>query len=227
MTSGAAPACQTARDEIFLRRHVEKKPDGSTICFFPLDRLRTYLTKERVKEILDCSCPTCTDDCRAIGNHIKPPNSLLRIVGQSGDPEDTRKTAYSLFSLLIYVRHPILIIGFLDDGMNDYSLELYPKLFDERNLKRYTQGFATDNHNVFEQFTHDFGSHMPQFAVRHMDDGNFSRYPLGTILPFIEEREIGKQKNNEGEWTNIGANGSVYAFKIHPEYNKLRVSGIY
>jgi hypothetical protein len=43
-------------------------------------------------------------------------------------------------------------------------------------------------------------------------------------LPFIEEVEIGQRRADDGHWTSEGANGRVYAFRIHPEYNRLPVS---
>jgi len=220
--SSATSVCQAARNDIFLLRYNEDRPD-TNLSFFPLDDLRKYLSNKRVGEILGCDCDTCMEDRSAFGtpDHIRPINSQSRIVGQGGSTRDTLWTAYSLFSLLICIHHPILIIGFLEHEKTDWWLEKNPESFKKADLKKYTRHYFTNNPVGFERFAAEFETYRPQFAVRHMDSGTFSRYPPGTILPFIDEKEIGKQKDQSGQWTNIGANGRVFSFEIHNEYRRF------
>ncbi|KAF2795497.1 kinase-like protein [Melanomma pulvis-pyrius CBS 109.77] len=224
MASIAAPACRTARNDIFRLRYEEERPNGTRNGFFPLDRLRKYLSSEKVDEILGCKCEACRQDRSAMGypDNIQPLNSRPAIVGEGGDTKDTRRTAFGLFSLLIHVEHPSLVLGFLEHDLNDYWLEASPNSFKEANLRSYTRNFVINDQDGFRRFAFAFATFMPQFAVRHMDSGRFSRYPAGTILPFINEIEIGKQENEDGQLTNIGAHGKVFSFEIYGEYRKFR-----
>ncbi|ORY06763.1 hypothetical protein BCR34DRAFT_590512 [Clohesyomyces aquaticus] len=222
--ASATTACRAARNKILTLRHTEKRDDQSTFGFFPLNKLREFLTEEKAAEILGCRCSQCEEDCKAFEQQLDPLRDLRRIIGED-DPETLRttsNTAFSLFSLLIFVGHPIFIVGFVQRERFDYSLELFPEYFKEADLETYTGNYAHNNPIEFANFAFQFTSFMPQFAVRHMNSGQFSHYPAFTILPFIHEREIGKQMDQDsGEWTNIGANGRVFAFEIHEEYRNF------
>lgn len=223
--SGATSACKAAHTQLTALRYVEERPGGPTFSFFPLDRLRNHLTRTRVEEILQCGCIQCNGDHEYFEQPLNPLQSVSLIIGEDGTPRTTSNTAFSLFSLLIYLGHPIFIVGFVHMDRNDVSLELFPEMFARDNLKAYTGSFATDRPVEFREFAFQFTQSMPQFAVRHITHNRFSRYPPNTILPFINEKEIGKRYDEEtGYWTNIGANGRVFSFEIHDEYRNFKVS---
>ncbi|KAF2129905.1 hypothetical protein P153DRAFT_226615 [Dothidotthia symphoricarpi CBS 119687] len=213
--------CTDARHEM---DHLLLKNGANS--FYPLDRLRDHFTPEKVKQILTCSCKTCREDVRLFGNQTDPETYVKEIVGEGFDPYDSRKTLFSVFGLLISVEHPLFIIGFADRDCSDFKLESWATdatLFSRETLQRYTGSYKTDARK-FEWFATKFEDSIRRFAVPHMDSGKFVHYDASVILPFVKEREIGKRKEEDGHWTSEGANGKVFAFKIHPEYCKFRVS---
>ncbi|KAF2191184.1 kinase-like protein [Zopfia rhizophila CBS 207.26] len=169
--------------------------------------------------------------CRAIARNVKRIAELLetisiqliilnKITGDENSSTNRRRTAFSLFALLAFVEHPLLIIGFLDKEKNDDFLEASPELFSKENLKTYTGKYAATNPRAFAHFAFSFSESMPKFAVRHMDSGKFANYNAKTILPFINEREIRKM-DADGHWTAEGANGKVFEFEIYEEYRQF------
>ena len=197
--------------------------------FFPVDKLRSFLTREKVIWLLECHCPTCKKD-HASFKRAKPPIEFIdRIVGPESDANaqrDPAKTALALFALLIFIEHPLLIIGFVIHQCSDHTLETRaPGQFSFRNLKEgYCKELAASvpDHD-FKQFAADFAEALPKFAVPRMDSGVYSVYGLDTILPFTNERKIGV-RGEDGVIRQEGAHGKVYAFEIYEEYRQFPVS---
>ncbi|KAH7378818.1 kinase-like domain-containing protein [Pyrenochaeta sp. MPI-SDFR-AT-0127] len=144
-------------------------------------------------------------------------------MGGRYDPSNLTQTYYSVFGLLVYVEHPLFIIGFLDRNCSDHFLEswvTHTSLFSRESLKQYTGDFKRDPLR-FERFAKRFATNLPKFAVPHLESERFSQFDASVVLPFIEETEIGKRIDDGGHLTSEGANGKVFAFKIHREYNKF------
>jgi hypothetical protein len=151
------------------------------------------------------------------------------IMGGRSDSGDMTKTYYSVFGLLVYLEHPLFIIGFLDRNCSDHFLESWVRhtaLFSWQNLKQYTGDYSNDMVR-FERFARRFTASLPRFAVPHMESERFSQYHPSVVLPFVGEEEIEKRRDDDGQLTSGSANGKVVAFKIYREYNKFTVSIYY
>jgi hypothetical protein len=225
MTSTAS-ICENARDDIKNLRYEELVDDVPTVTFFPSDRLRAYLSESKIRDILNCRCLRCRSHL-AYFNNPNPKDVVHQITGRDDGPEDATTTAYSLFGLLISLEHPILIIGFRTFDVSDHELvrsASQHSQFSRENLKRYTGNYHKTSPAAFTRFAQDFARAVTEYAVPYMDSGKFSHYKADTILPFIEEREIGTKLNDRGQITQEGANGRVFAFKIYEAYRKFPVS---
>ncbi|KAF2474443.1 kinase-like protein [Lindgomyces ingoldianus] len=217
------PACTIARNNIIDRRYEEYRKDVLCKSFFPLDKLRSYLKADKVRDILRCNCDQCKAH-RKFFNDTDPLNYLYRITGVEDGTKETKdrtKTAYSLFSLLIYVQHPLLIVGFMEKERSDFLLEFSASSFTKESLKDYTGRYHANDSGGFARFASEFIKAMPEFCVPHMESGEFTHYEANVILPFIEEKEIGKKIDASGQWTSEGANGKVFKFKIYTEYQNF------
>ncbi|KAE9379781.1 kinase-like protein [Stipitochalara longipes BDJ] len=215
------PRCSIARHHIkgFLVGD-ENRPRQR---FVPVDKLRTYLTRSTVTWLLECKCPTCSKDhalfrrgrTEFIGSIVGPEND-------SNTQPDPSKTALALFALLIYIEHPLLILGFVIRRCSDHGLERTPTSFSIEHLRReYCEEYANrvgDRH--FKEFANDFAEHLPKFAIPRMDSGEYSVYGPDTILPFLNEQKIGV-RGRDGEVHQEGAHGKVYSFEIYEEYRQF------
>ncbi|KAH8655060.1 kinase-like domain-containing protein [Tricladium varicosporioides] len=216
--------CSTARH--YIKRLVVGDIACSRQRFIPVDKLRSYLTRERVTWLLECPCWSCKKD-HSVFRRDKPPTEFIgRIVGPENDANDQRdpaKTAFALFALLISIEHPLLIIGFVTRRCSDHVLETRtPELFSIDNLRKgYCLEFTTAvGDEDFKGFASDFAESLPKFAVPRMDSGEYSIYGQDTILPFTNEQKIGK-RGEDGVIQHEGAHGKVYSFEIYEEYRQF------
>jgi hypothetical protein len=85
-------------------------------------------------------------------------------------------------------------------------------------LKQYTGAYQARDPTKYDRFAKKFLAALPQFAVPHLEQGQFSEYDAKVIFPFIEEVEIGKKPAEDGRSTSEGANGAVSAFKMYRGY---------
>lgn len=216
--------CIKARQEVQMLVVLNENRPGDS--FFPLDRLRDYLTRIRVTWILDCPCSKCKRDWRAFGRNTPATEYLDRIVGPENDEvgrSDPRKTAFALLGLLIYVDHPLLVTGFLREHIGDYHFDKRAHTsFSTAALRHYCSGWA-NNEREFMGFVSNFTRALPQFAIPRLDDAMYTVYGADTILPFINETMIGKANPETGSIRPEGANGTVYSFDIYEEYQNLPV----
>jgi hypothetical protein len=115
---------------------------------------------------------------------------------------------------------PVLIIGFLHRHCNDYILETSSAQgsLTPETLKQYTGAYQARDPTKYDRFAKKFLAALPQFAVPHLEQGQFSEYDAKVIFPFIEEVEIGKKPAEDGRSTSEGANGAVSAFKMYRGY---------
>jgi hypothetical protein len=142
----------------------------------------------------------------------------------SNTPLDPGKTALALFALLIFIEHPLLIIGFVMRRCSDHALERTPTLFSIEHLQReYCQEYANRiGDEQFKEFATDFAEYLPKFAIPRMDSGEYSVYGPDTILPFLNEQKIGV-RGPDGVVQQEGAYGKVYSFEIYEEYRQFPV----
>jgi len=210
--------CRAARYEI-----EEKLFNNDKTLFFPTDQLRRILDREKILAILSCRCRECVDNRNSLrGAQIDPERSVDDI---RGGPHGATQY-FGVFGLLIVSEFPALIFGFLRKRCNDELLEAWTTheaRFSEADLKSYT-GELWRFEDRFKRFTRKFAENLPRFAVPHMQTSNFRQYHGNVVLPFIEERVIGLREGRDGLLTPEGANGTVFAFKMHPEYCRFPVS---
>jgi len=218
------PRCTSAR------KHIKRLLVGDEARplrrFAPVDKLRSYLTQDKVKWLLGCRCSTCKKDHAAFKRDIKPTEFIGRIVGSENEAtrRDPAKTAFALFALLISIEHPLLIVGFVMRQCSDHNLETSPALFSADHLRtHYCKEFATRvGLDEFNEFVSDFAEALPKYAVPRMNSGEYSIYGPDTILPFIKERKLGV-RGEDGIIRQEGAHGKVYAFEIYEEYRQFPV----
>lgn len=182
--------------------------------FVPVDKLRSHLTREKVTELLECRCNGCQRDHAVFRRDRTPAEFINRIVGLENDPSSQRdpaKTALSLFALLIYIGHPLLIIGFVMRRCSDHALEtMSSALFSSEYLRtHYCAEFARRvGVDTFQDFVSAFAEALPTFAIPRMDSGEYSVYGPDTILPFLNEKKIGV-RGPDGSIRQEGAYGKV------------------
>ncbi|KIW11261.1 hypothetical protein PV08_10561 [Exophiala spinifera] len=207
--------CTVARREI-LNLNVRDSESPSQF-FYPRDRLRTYLTRENVAKILQCPCRKCRRQYEVFRRNHAPTEFLDRIVGPENDVEachNPARTAYSLFGLLIYIEHALLIIGFMMKEV--YDVNISGESFSAESLKRVCDAFfREEGQHAFNSFENQFSIFLRHFAIPTMESGTYSVYASDRILPFFEQRRLSLQ----------GANSKVYAFKIYDEYRKFPHAG--
>ncbi|OAL51371.1 kinase-like protein [Pyrenochaeta sp. DS3sAY3a] len=192
--------------------------------FFPLDQLRKYLTRQKIAEILSCSCEDCAKDKLLYGTHVDSEAFSDEIVGGPQSRDDLERTYFSVFGLLTISEHPSLIIGFLRRKCSDSFLEswvTHKSTFSPEVLEACTGNMRFDR-SRFDIFVDRFDRNLPKFAVPHMETRSFRHYHAGVVLPFIDEQVIGLREDETGNLTPEGANGKVFAFKFHREYCKFR-----
>ena len=207
--------CIEARDEV-----AELQYEETSTPFFPLDRLQQYFQPEKVREILSCGCPKCQGDLHMYNVGTEPEDYVRRIAGEPNST-DTRRTFYSVFGLLVYIERPLFIIGFMDRNCNDYLLESWSahSSLTGEGLRQYTGTYQVRDPGKYNRFAKKFLAALPQFAIPHLEQGDFSEYDEKVIFPFIEEVEIGKRSTEDGRLTSEGANGKVYALKVYCGYH--------
>jgi hypothetical protein len=132
----------------------------------------------------------------------------------SQHPEKVLETdaTLNLFALLVLIRHPLLIGIFLT-AYELTSLPL-PRYFSEYDLN--DRQFKHLPSRSREQLAAAFQDQKWQFSVPIFTDGTFQSYQKGTILPFLDEEQIGK-----------GGYGKVFKVWVHPSYctlNPVQVS---
>lgn len=185
--------------------------------FYPRDKLKKILTRDRVAEVLKCSCDHCEQqrqDLKLIDQPSKYIDSIL----------DASLPAISLFALLIFIRAPPFVVGFLDRQVYDQSICNVPEFFLEVNIgEKYWSNFQRRRREMSESLEDEFRNHLFQFAIPTFTSRQYHVFHEQTLLPFVGQRQLGII-DDDGRLVNEGAYGTVYAFKIWPAYNGLPVS---
>lgn len=100
--------------------------------FYPRDKLKKILTRDRVTEVLKCSC-----------NHCEQQRRDLKLIDQPSKYIDSiLDAAISLFALLIFIQAPPFIAGFVVEQVYDQSICNVPGAFLKVNIgEQYWSNF--------------------------------------------------------------------------------------
>lgn len=212
--------CAEARTAIF--RAFEPQGDGRSRVtvnqrFYPRDKLKKILTRDRVAEVLKCSCDHCGQQRRDL-KLIDPPSKYI---------DSILDAAISLFALLIFIRAPPFVAGFLVEQVYDQSICNVPGVFLKVNIgDQYWSNFHKRRKEESEALEDEFRNHLFHFAIPTFTSRQYHAFHEQTMLPFVEQRQLGRI-DEDGRLVNEGAYGTVYAFKIWPAYNALPVSTLH
>lgn len=125
--------------------------------FYPRDKLKKILTRDRVAEVLKCSCDHCEQqrrDLRLIDQPSKYIDSILSL------------PAISLFALFIFIRAPPFVAGFLVERVYDQSICNLPGVFLKVNIgEQYWSNFHRRRREESEALEDEFRNHLFQFAI--------------------------------------------------------------
>lgn len=184
--------------------------------FFPKTRIKTLFNDERIKEVLECQCSRCHDQKRMFGSR-DPESSLVKITCKEINRHRSGSCAILLFALLVYIECPSLIYSFLDKCLSDHELE--------SDLAKFTAGYIQHQYwpKQHPKLADKFHWNKFKFFVPFMRDDRYEEYPRGTILPFVNEQQLGRSTET-GEILNEGSFGTVFAFEIVDGYKGFPVS---
>jgi len=169
--------------------------------FYPIEVLRQIFAIDDVKTILFHNCKDCQE--HLVDN--KPAHPSQYDVGKILQTDAT----LSLFALLVFLRHPLLIGTFIISfDPNSLPLPRYLSTYDL--MDRYFSHLPPRSR---EQLVSAFQEYKWQFSVPTFTDGSFQRYEQGTILPFLDEVSIGS-----------GGYGRVSRVYVHSYYCKIPVA---
>lgn len=179
--------------------------------FFPKSQVKRLFTDERIREVLECVCSRCQDQKRMFRRRDSQ-SSVVTIGGHRNGP-----CAILLFALLVYIECPSLIYAFLDKRLCDLEVE--------SNLTKFTAQYIQQQYwpKQHFRFADKFDWSKFKFFVPFMRDDRYEEFPAGTILPFVNEKRLGRS-TEAGEIVNEGSFGTVFAFEILDEYRGFQVS---
>lgn len=183
--------------------------------FFPKSHIKRLFTDERIREVLECVCSRCQDQKRMFS--IRDPRSSLdTIASKPINGHRNGSCAIILFALLVYIECPSLIFSFLDKRVGDHEVQ--------SDLTRFTAAYIQQQYwpKQHPKLTDKFHWNKFKFFVPFMGDDRYAEYPKGTILPFINEQQLGRT-TEAGEILNEGSFGTVFAFEIVEEYRGFEV----
>jgi hypothetical protein len=192
--------------------------------FYPWDKLQQFLTKEKVEELLGCRCSKCKRDNDGFSNNVDSLPIVPSIIGVPGEPSTRKRSAFSLFGILVFLERPLLVIGFLALGWSDYWLEEYPGELSREKLKNCVGSFHVTDSVEFEHFASRFQHFLPEFTVQRFYSGTFEAFAENTVLPFTGERKISKRRDEREKEVRHGAYSEVYAFTAYGGYVNFPVS---
>lgn len=221
------PHCGEVRSAI----HAAVEPQADVPVnqrFYPRDRLKRILTRDRIITVLTCSCDQCEGQRRYLSQQQQ---RGLRLIDQSSDYIDSilnaRPPAISLFALLIFIRAPPFVVGFIDRRVHDQWISDLQAIFLQDKIgENYWSDFHRRNIRDSKSLERDFRDNFFQFAVPTFTSRQYHIFHERTILPFVEQIQLGR-RDEDGRVVNEGAYGTVYACKIWPAYNNLPVSTPY
>jgi hypothetical protein len=194
--------------------------------FFPKSKVTALCTAETVTEVLSCWCPSCT--C-----HIQTARHLVAehttAAGRLICADDGGVSFVITFCLLVYIKCPQLIRHILcnNSPLTDEILETGPNTPSVDFIRRNAwPDFDDAMRHESNEFAHDLRWNKYKFFVPALRSQSFTEYESSTILPFVDEEPIWRKTETGETIQEHGAFGRVFSFRIVPEYNALRASGI-
>lgn len=219
-SSAVGSACFTAQRDI--KRYLQPRTEPLQKRFFPRDRLFDYLSTgspPNARAILECDCHRCVQHRRLVGTGNSVDAYLERILGNTGKLPSYESSALSLFSLFVAIECPTLCRSLLDKSYDDKILQLGADVLSKENLKKLwpmsEDEFELDFYGPLETY-------LAHFAVPHITLDKFTSYDSSTILPFINEKPIGRVGEG-GDIVDEGGSSKVSSFEIYSCYNRLQV----
>ena len=203
-------------------------PDDPTMAlrrrFFPRSALRALLDASSVEDALKCRCDKCRPYHRHINENVELIDHIDSIIGKNA-PEGQSSTG--LFSLLVYIRCPLMITGFLEFRLTDSWLDSRTTtpdhIFRELATSVWKKFNAQDSSGC-RYAANEFRDAVFQFSVPRFTESMYQKFHRDVILPFLNESLVGSCKDDEEDAiTSDGAYGIVYSFEILDEYNKFEV----
>lgn len=220
-------ACSRLRSELdsFTLPHDPDVPEHKK--FYPKSRLHKFLSPLKVSQLLECACQRCAHIRSILGaqNHATP-KSVSIIVGKTPHGNSQSHTSILLLALLLYIDSPALIFGFLEKKCYDGELESHLDRFSAEFVQRtYWPRLYASEPLLSNTLANKFRWSKYKFVLPIVKDGEFSVYDESVILPFINEKRIGRE-GPDGSIISEGAYGHIYSFEILDEYRMFSVSAI-
>jgi hypothetical protein len=217
------PPCRTLRAEIKSLATPDTPDAPWDRRFYPSSKLRRKLTRNRVEEVLTCPCHSCIKrfEMRNPTHISKCCDDILAITKLDWF---NGNDAVNLFALLIFIECPQFVIPFIQrisqrEGFPKRLQDLEADFLTGKVWARFHEKHPEESRSL----ANDFFWQKFKFAVPYMQDEGYDEYTRDTILPFINERPLGRVIES-GEVIQEGAFGKVYSFEILEEYRAFKVS---
>ena len=214
--SSPVPSCLDIRDRLKDLGTPEESNVPQHKRFFPESSIRRFFTRGTVKTLLECCCSKCYSH-RHLQQIADPVSYVSDVLG--GPSRDHRRDsgAVILLALLVYIECPALIYAFIRGHCGDGQFKSQTAKF----THEYVQ--ETFWHMFPTKHARDFHWERYKFAIPRMEDDHYEEYPSSVILPFVNEKRVGRATRN-GEIISEGSYGDVYSFDILDEYCGFPVS---
>lgn len=201
---------------MLLENGHEGADTGLEPIFFPEACVVEVLTDEVVEWVLGCNCRCCEADAKYAAHSLDNPTKYIEVIMSK------IQKFLKLFAVLIYIDHPALIIGFINLGAHDKSMEDRHSTELERMDKYWPNLHKREPREGMEQvglpeaeansIVQAFLKARHQFFPPKIDSNAFVAFDGDRILPFINHTQLKKPKGNYG---------TVYSFQFYPGYFAL------
>lgn len=218
--SSPSPTCSDLRHRLkHLRLETEASGPQDRRLFLE-SRIRSFFTRDIVKDLLGCTCSRC-DYHRRFQQITNPGCHVSSILPNcSGDPHDDSGYVI-LLALLTYIDCPATIYTFIRECRGDKKFKSQTADFTREYVRdKFLCHLPPEEANSCAE---EFDWEKYRFAVQRVEGEHYEEYPQSAILPFVNEELLGR-KNINGEIVSEGHSGDVYSFEILEEYCNFPVS---
>ena len=214
------PICSYTRNQLKSLRTQSERDIPQHKRFFPEYSVRQFFSKTTVEALLVCSCATCQRHRRL--QHVVYPAGYASSILADRSRDQTSGSGYVvLLALLVHIECPALIFTFIHEQYGDGLFKRETaKLTGDYVLRTFWQKFPPDDVKLYAD---DFDGERYKFTVPRIEGDCHEEYPSETILPFVNERRLGREGAN-GEIISEGHFGDVYSFNILEGYCGFSVS---
>ncbi len=223
MSSYPMPYCSNLRTDLDSLA-LPKDPDiPEHKKFFSKFDIRKLFAPDAVTDLLACTCQRCTGLRESNGIQLRQMSKVANAIIGAPKDHDMQRTFLLILGLLLYIDYPALIAGFVQRKCYDCCLEadlrqLTAIQFQQKFWPKLLNSAPKKSSLIMERFRWK----KYNFFVPTLDN-KFSTYDQHTILPFINEKKVGR-KTIDGAIIFEGAYGRIYSFEIHDEYREFIVS---